>query len=274
MTIKRPDDEYESVLGARLDAYAERGVAGSPASDLSTFVTRGRTASWLSRLRSGGAMAVTAAVAVIAVSAGLAFLGPGFDVGKKPSATPIPSGSSGPSLTASTEPSSQPSMAGETPDPGNAPPAGSTYVPNLTIDQVLTTVQKVGFSCLSEAESTSQGATFYQLICSLDDRASGFSYAVTAGYWTFDRIDQLHIVSNPLDGTQDAAKARSTLSGVFGIALKLADRQAAVAWFTSKDGDAACDPCVLTYGDYTIELQGSAIAGASAITVHGKAIVP
>jgi hypothetical protein len=274
MTTKRPDEEYESEFGTRLDAYAEDGVAPSPTSDVGAFMNRGGRAPWFARLRSSGAMAATAALAVIVVSAGLAFIGPGLDLGKKPSGTPTPSGSTAPSLTASIQPTPQPSLTGETPAPGNAAPSGATYIPNLTIDQVLAAAQHAGFSCVSEPESESSGATFYQLICSLDDAASGYSFAVTAGYWTFDRIDQLHLVANPLGGTQDPSKARSALSSLFVIALQVADRQAAVSWFTSNENDPACDPCVQTYTDYTIELQGSAIAGSGAITVHGKAVVP
>jgi hypothetical protein len=167
-----------------------------------------------------------------------------------------------------------PSLAGETPGPTNSPPAGATYIPNLTIEQVLAAARTPSFACLSEPESVSGGATSYQLICSVDDAVSGYSFALTAGYWTVDRIGELHVVSHPLDGTQDPARARTVLSALFVIALAGSDREAAAAWYASHDADTACQPCVQTYGDSRVELEASATAGSSAITVQGIAIVP
>lgn len=167
-----------------------------------------------------------------------------------------------------------PSLVGETPGPTNIAPAGATYIPNLTIEQVLAAAWSVGFSCLSEPESDAGGATLYQLICSVDDSVSGYSFALTADYWRLDRIGQLHVLANPLAGTQDAARARTVLSGLFLIALAAPDRQAAATWYASHDADTACQPCVQTYGDSIIELQASATAGSGAITVHGITIAP
>jgi hypothetical protein len=167
-----------------------------------------------------------------------------------------------------------PSLAGETPGPTNSAPAGATYIPNLSIQEVLAAAGTVGLACVSEAESVSGGATLYQLICSVDDAFSGNSLALTADYWTFDRIGQLHVLANPLGGTLDPARARAVLSGLLLIALAGPDRQAAARWYASHDADTACQPCVQTYGDSNVELQASATAGAGAITVHGLAIVP
>jgi hypothetical protein len=167
-----------------------------------------------------------------------------------------------------------PSLAGETPGPTNTAPAGASYIPNLTIEQVLAAARTLGFACLSEPESVSGGATSYQLICSVDDAVSGYSFALTAGYWTFDRVAELHVVAHPLGGTQDPARARTVMSGLFVIALAGPDRQAAAAWYASHDADTACQPCTQTYGDSRVELQASATAGSGAITVQGIAIVP
>jgi hypothetical protein len=167
-----------------------------------------------------------------------------------------------------------PSLAGETPGPTNSPPSGATYIPNLTIEQVLAAVRTIGFACFSEPGSGSGGATLYQLICAVNDSVSGYRFALTADYWTLDRIGQLHILANPLGGTKDAARARTVVRGLFVIALAAPDREAAATWYASHDADTACQPCVETYGDSSVELQASAIAGSGAITVHGLASVP
>lgn len=114
----------------------------------------------------------------------------------------------------------------------------------------------------------------YQLICAVNDSVSGYRFALTADYWTLDRIGQLHVLANPLGGPSAAARARSVTSALFVIALAAPDRQAAATWFASHDADTACQPCVQTYGDSSVELQASATAGWNAITVHGLASVP
>jgi uncharacterized protein DUF4232 len=167
-----------------------------------------------------------------------------------------------------------PSLTGQVPGPTNSPPAGATYIPNLTLEVVRVAAQRAGLSCISEPTSVSGGATLYQLICSSGDTASGFSYALTADYWTVDRLDELHVVAHPVeDATRDPAKALSVLTELIVIALVPADREAAGSWIASHDRDTACQPCVRAYGDSSIELQGSAIAGSEAITVHGTANV-
>ena len=167
-----------------------------------------------------------------------------------------------------------PSLGGETPGPTDTAPAGATYIPNLTIEGVLAAAQAAGLSCLSEPESASGGATLYQLICSVDNAVSGYGFVLTADYWTLDRISQLHVLANPLGGAPDPATSQAVLSGLFLIALAEPDRQAAATWYATHDGDTACQPCVQTYGDSSVELQASATPGSAAITVHGIAIVP
>jgi hypothetical protein len=266
-------DSYETEFGARLRSYAARGVAGSPGPDIGRLAMTINRQSWTSWLRSGGLLAGAAALGLVVALGGLSLLRLGPQLGVKPS--PQPSATApAPSAFESAQPTASATLQGETPGPGAAAPKGALYIRGLTIAEVIEIAQGANFSCESVAGNVPGDAALFELICTVDDRAAGYSYALTAAYWTLDRISEFRLVAHPLGQTTDPAKARGVFDTVLALPFEGSDLQAAVSWFATNMDNPACAPCTKGFGEDKVEIQASSLPGASAITITGTATVP
>lgn len=271
--------EWQAAEGRLLpeaDAAAELVEKESMAStDVDGIARRSRRAESLLHTRlwvpaaTAGAIALGVFVAVV----GLSVLRPSPPVSAKPTPSPTPASSS-PTAGQSTMPTAAPTLPGETPGPSAAAPSGVRYIPALTIDAVFTAAYDAGFSCQSLIGEIPDNPTMYELLCTKDDQAAGLRYTLTAAYWTTDRLNEVHLDASPVSTTVDPAKAYGMFHSVIVLPFSGSSREAVVSWFATKLDGPGCRPCEQTYGQVTIGVESSSVAGAGSITIIGTTITP
>lgn len=269
-------DDYESRLASRLRSFVDQGVAEMPIGYGDGLILPGRhlTSTRASRVRTAIAIAGAVVSGLLVALVGFSVLRPSPPVGVKPTASPMPTVSPTATPMVSAMPTPLPTLPGETPGPTAVAPTGARFIPVITIDTVFAVAHDAGFSCQSLLGNIPDNATLYQLVCTMDDQTAGYSYVLSAAYWTGNRLNELHLVANPLGTTVDPVSSVGLFNTVLKLPFAESAQQGALSWFAGKIDGPGCAPCIQTFGQVVVEVQSSSVAGAASITVTGAMVQP
>jgi hypothetical protein len=143
------------------------------------------------------------------------------------------------------------------------------------LDQFVSVAEGFGFSCYSRAGSIPGDPNLYQLVCSADISADGYSYSVTAGYWAFDRISAYNVTALSLGSDGNLVHVETALTALLTVSFPPSEAVAVTSWFVTNVENPACGPtpCAQTFEGARADVTYGE-NGARALNVYGTAAAP
>lgn len=267
-------------LERRVREYADQGVSSLPASIVpgaSRHPRQPRRGLGTSVAAIGGSIA--AGVLAVMVAALLLRPSGGIGAGSSPSGTGVPF-TVGPSATfseaptasvASPEATAVPTIVGDVPGPEATPPATTSILPTVVVDDLTAPLFGRGIGCESSTGGYPGQEGGFTLYCT--GKAGGYSIELLVPYWTASAVEEYHISATPADDMLDSAELQALFEAFAAIPLAGAEADSASTWAGDNLENPACSEPYCEHEFSTVHLVIQIGANGTADLI-GKANAP
>ena len=128
----------------------------------------------------------------------------------------------------------------------------------MDIGQLAQAAAAAGLECQSASGGPPGGTGSFTLGCEGNNAASGYSYRITAPYWTFDAVSDYQITALPADGGADQLAGADWVSGITTIPFAEDQRTMVIDWIAQHVAAPECAsaPCERPVGAVTVVVEG------------------